>query len=97
MGQRIEIEASRIVDDSVIVTTNRSLTGTDGEGYSSAEQASDIDTFGAKLATDLFESDDGISRVFASSNVVVIQRGGGWKTDVVDGVSEVIRDFFLPY
>ncbi len=97
MGQRIEIESSRVVDDSVIVTTDRSLTGTDGEGYSSADQAGDASTFGAKLATDLFESDDGISRVFVSSNVVVIQRGGGWKTELVDGVSQVIQDFFLHY
>ncbi len=97
MGQRIEIENSSVVGDSVIVTTNRSLTGTDGEGFSSADQASDSGTFGAKLATDLFESDEGIGRVFVSSNVVVIRREDRWESDVVSGVSNVIQDFFLYY
>ena len=97
MGQRIEIESSTVVDDSVIVTTNRSLTGADGEGYFSSEQASEESTFGAKLATDLFESDGGISRVYIASNVVVIQRVRKWKPKAVDGAASVIQDFFLYY
>lgn len=97
MGQRIEIESSVVVDDSVIVTTNRSLTGADGEGYSSSEQASSASTFGGKLATDLFESDGGINRVYVASNVVVIQRSGRWKPKAVEGISSVIQDFFLYY
>ena len=97
MGQRIEIESSRVVDDSVIVTTNRSLTGTDGEGYISADQASEVGSFGAKLATDLFESDDGISRVFVTSNVVIIARVDGWSDDATDAATTVISEFFLYY
>jgi hypothetical protein len=97
MGQRIEIESSRIVDDSVIVTTNRSLTGTDGEGYNSTEQAADRDGFGAKLAVDLFESDEGIDRVFVTSNVVIIGRAQGWSDVTTDAANNVISDFFLYY
>lgn len=97
MGQRIEIESSTVVDDSVIVTTNRSLTGADGEGYSSSEHASDGSTFGAKLATDLFESDGGINRVYVASNVVVIQRVRQWKPKAIASASDVIKDFFLYY
>lgn len=97
MGQRIEIESSRVVGDSVIVATNRGLTGTDGEGFSSADQAGDSGTFGARLATDLFESDESIDRVFVSSNVVVIRRDGGWQPEAVSGISDVIQDFFLYY
>jgi len=97
MGQRIEIESSRVVDDSVIVTTNRSLTGTDGEGFASADDAGETDTFGAKLAVDLFESDDNIARVFVTSNVVIIGRAEGWSDDTTDAANNVISEFFLYY
>jgi hypothetical protein len=97
MGQRIEIDSSRVVDDSVIVTTNRSLTGADGEGYASADQASEVESFGARLATDLFESDDDISRVYIASNVVIIAREAGWSDASTEVVSEVISEFFLHY
>jgi hypothetical protein len=97
MGQRIEIESSRIVGDSVIVTTNRSLTGTDGEGYDSTDHAADSETFGGKLAVDLFESDDGIDRVFVTSNVVIIGRVEGWSETTTDTATDVISEFFLYY
>ena len=97
MGQRIEIESSRVVDDSVIVTTNRSLTGADGEGYASADQAGEVGSFGAKLATDLFESDNDISRVYVTSNVVIIGREAGWSDTSTDAATDVISEFFLYY
>jgi len=97
MGQRIEIESSQVVGDSVIITTDRSLTGTDGEGYSSADQASNSSTFGAKLASDLFESDDAISRVYIASNVVVVRRENGWTDDSNSAAAEVITEFFVFY
>lgn len=97
MGQRIEIDSRRVVNDSVIVTTNRSLTGADGEGYGSGDQAGEGDSFGAKLATDLFESDDDISRVYIASNVVIIAREAGWSDASTEVVSGVIAEFFLHY
>ncbi|MEN8041073.1 MAG: hypothetical protein ABFR95_06175 [Actinomycetota bacterium] len=97
MGQRIDIEDSRVVDDSVIVTTNRTLTGADGEGFASSEEASAGDTFGAGLASDLFESDERVDRVYVASNVVTIRRNDGWDDSAVGSVSEVISDFLLHY
>lgn len=97
MGQRIEIESNRVVGDSVIVTTNRTLTGTDGEGYNSTDHATDSDKFGARLAVDLFESDDGINRVFVTSNVVIMQRSEGWSDIATESATDVISDFFLHY
>ncbi|TDI53548.1 MAG: hypothetical protein E2O95_02750 [Acidobacteria bacterium] len=97
MGQHIEVESTRVVNDSVMVTTNRSFTGADGEGFTSQDEAADIDTFGAKLSIDLFESDDEISRVHVASNVVVVTRNGGWSDEGTDGISKVITDFFLFY
>lgn len=97
MGQRIEIVSDRVVDRSVIVTTNRNFTGTEGEGYSSTEQATGSDSFGAKLAVDLFESDDSIDRVFVASNVIIIERAAAWSEATTDAVNGVISDFFLYY
>ena len=97
MGQRIEIEDSRIVDHSGIVTTNRGITGADGEGYNSTEQAADAGSFGGKLAVDLFESDEGIDRVFVTSNVVIIGRADGWSGSSTDAANDVISEFFLYY
>ncbi len=97
MGQRIEIDSTVVVDDSLIVSTNRSITGTDGEGFDSAEEAADGSTFPAKFAVDLFASDDALTRVYVSSNVAVIKRDGGWDDDSVASGSKVIEEFFLFY
>jgi hypothetical protein len=97
VGQRIEIDDVRLVGDSIIVSTNRSLTGTDGEGYTSLEEASAVGTFPAKLAVDLFEADGQLSRVFVHQNVVVMMRTDGWPQDATNALSKVIEEFFLFY
>lgn len=97
MGQKIEIDSVRVVDDSIVVSTNRSLTGTDGEGYDSADAASEASTFAASLAGRVFDVDAAVRRVFVSSNVAVIARDGGWDDASTATVSGVIEDFFLFY
>ncbi len=97
MGQRIEIDGTSIVGDSVILTTNRSLTGTEGEGYGSADEAKGARSFGAKMASDLFEADPAIERVYVTSNVIIARRRGGWSQEAVDAVSRVVEEFFLYY
>ncbi len=97
MGQRIEIESAVVVDDSLIVTTNRSLTGTEGEGFDSAIEARSGGTFAAKLAYDLFEVDGAIGRVYVTSNVIVVTRQGGWTTQAKDATAHVVEEFFLYY
>ena len=97
MGQRIEIDSSTVVDSTAVFATNRSLTGTDGEGYSSAEDASAGGTFPAKLAAELFEADTDLTRVYIDQNALVIERTGGWSDDGVASTSKVIEDFFLFY
>lgn len=96
MGQRIVVDGRRVVEDSIIISTDRSLTGTDGEGYDSLEQASAGVTFPAKLAVELFEADDATTRVYVSQNVVVITRAGGWDDDG-DAAARVVEEFFLFY
>lgn len=99
MGQLIVIESTETVDDTMIVTMNRSLTSQLGEGYDSlaAASASDGDSFGAMLAARLFESDDSILRVYVASNTVVVKHPGDLDDETVSTLSGVIEDLFLFY
>jgi hypothetical protein len=97
VGQRIAIDRTREVGDSIIVSTNRSLTGTDGEGFDSPAAAADGTTFPAKLAVELFQVDDAIRRVFVHQNVVVVTRDGGWAGEARNASGKVIEEFFLFY
>ena len=97
MGQRIEIDDARVVDDTLIVSTNRSLTGTDGEGFDTVEDTEAFDTFGAQAAAELFGSDDAVARVYVASNVLVISRTGGWDDQSATSAQKVIEEFFLFY
>ena len=97
MGQRIEIDGTRTVDDSLIVSTNRSLTGVNGEGYETRESTEGVSSFGARAARDVLASDEAINRGYVDSNVLVSRRNGGWDTESVDAVSKVVEEFFLYY
>lgn len=97
MGQRIKVDSTRVIGESIILDTDRSLTGTDGEGYDSGEAASGASTFPAKLAVELFESDEALTRVYVSQNVVIVTRSGGWPQDAAEAASKVVEEFFLFY
>ena len=97
MGQSIVIESTETVDDSVIVTMNRSLTSQVGEGYDSLADADAGDSFGALLAARLFEVDGSIERVYVASNTVVLKYPGRLDDAVVSSLSSAIEDLFLFY
>jgi hypothetical protein len=97
VGQRIEIDGTTVVDSTVVFTTNRSLTGTTGEGYGSAETAGEAETFAGKVAAELFEADASLDRVYVDQNAVIVTKAGVWDADSVAAVSHVIEDFFLYY
>jgi hypothetical protein len=97
VGQRIKVDGTRVIDASLLISTDRSLTGTDGEGYDSSEAAASGSTFPAKLAVELFESDDAIVRVYVSQNVVVVTRADGWPDEASESAQRVVEEFFLFY
>jgi len=97
VGQPIEIESTETVDDSIIVTMNRSLTSQVGEGYDSQAAADGGDSFGALLARRLFEVEASMERVYVASNTVILKRPGGWDDASVASVSRAIEDLFLFY
>lgn len=96
MGQPIKVEATQ-VSEVVIFDTDRSITGQDGSGFASLEEAAAVEIFPAQLAARLFQSDDTIDHVFVASNQVVVRRPSGWDTADVARASGVITDFFLFY
>lgn len=96
MGQPIEVAATRF-DDVVMFDTDRTITGQDGEGFGSRDDAEAGASFPAQLAQRLFAEVGGVNHVFVASNQVVVRRSGGWDQSEIDTASGVISDFFLYY
>ena len=97
MGQTIEINGTAVVDHVLMIDTDRSLAGQDGERYSGVEAARLKSSFPAKLAVRLFESDVEVDHVFVMSNAVSVRRPSGWSDDAVDRTSDVVAAFFRYY
>ena len=96
MGQRIEVTPS-VVDDILVLDTDRSITGQDGTEYPSRESAESDDRFPGQLASRLFQNDGFVEHVFVASNAVVVKRSAGWEEDTVENAARVVSDFFLFY
>jgi len=97
VGQQIEVDGVTVIDGNVVIATNRSLTGTDGEGFASSDDASASDTFPARLAAELFEADGTLTRVYVDQNAIILTRPGTWSDGDVGAASAVIESFFLFY
>ena len=97
MGQTIQIRDTDVVDDVLLVSTDRSFTGQDGESYGPGNPIGSDAIFPAQLAGRLFESDPSIDHVYVMSNVLSIRRKGGWDDPSVGAAREVVGSFFLFY
>ncbi len=82
MGQTIQIRDADVVGDVLLVSTDRSFTGQDGESLHPRRPIGPGAIFPAQLAARLFESDPSIDHVYVMSNVLSIRRSEGWD-DVV--------------
>lgn len=97
MGQTIEINRTEVIDHVLVIDTDRSLAGQDGESFSGVGSARAKTTFPARLAVRLFESDASVDHVFVMSNLVQARRPPGWSDESVAALSRVVSDFFLYY
>ena len=97
MGQTIQIRDANVVSDMLLVSTDRSLTGQDGETYAPGDSITSEAIFPAQLALRLFQSDPSIDHVYVMSNVLSIRRPGGWDESSVASTREVVEGFFLFY
>ncbi len=96
MGQTIEINGSRSIGDVLVIDTNRSLAGQDGEAYTPGYTTTST-TFPARLAERLFEADADIDRVHVMSNAVSVTRSGGWTPEAESSIHDVVTRFFRFY
>jgi hypothetical protein len=107
MGQTIQIWDANVVSDMLLVSTDRSLTGQDGETYrpntptvgtpTNGDPVATDAIFPAQLAERLFQSDSSIDHVYVMSNVLSIRRPGGWDDASVASTRDVVASFFLFY
>ena len=97
MGKPIEISGATVVDDVLLLDTDRSITGQDGVGYDSADAAAEDDSFPGRLASKIFEAIDGVTHVFVASNQTVIGRAGGWDDATRTVASDLVSGFFVFY
>lgn len=97
LGQKIEVLSTHTVGDVLLIDTNRTLGGQDGEGYEDPAAARSGMTFPAQLSARLMDLDPQINRVFTLSNTLTVRRQGGWARGEVERVSESVSEFFLYY
>lgn len=102
MGQTIQIRDANVIGDVLLVSTDRSFTGQDGETYrpntpKDGDAVNSGAIFPAQLATRLFESDISIDHVYVMSNVLSIKRVGGWGDGPVASARDIVSSFFLFY
>ena len=97
MGQRIEVIKATVMDEIVMIDTDRSITGQDGVAYPSRAEAEADTTFPGQLATRLFTADASTGSVFIGYNGVVISRNGGWDDASLQDAFQLVQDFFLHY
>lgn len=97
MGKPIAIHDTTVIDEVAVIDTDRSITGQDGAGFATPDEAAAGGTLPAYLAGRLFEGVDGLENVFAASSQVVLRRGQGWDDDSLEVVRQVITDFFVFY
>jgi hypothetical protein len=97
MGQTIQIWDADVVGDVLMVSTDRSLTGQDGESYRPGDPVDPEATFPAQLAGRLFEADGAIDHIYVMSNVISVRRPGGWSDQQVEAARSVVSTFFNFY
>ena len=94
MGQDVEIKDVTAVGEVMIVDTDRSFTGQDGETVTPGDPRTGVP---GVLAGRLFDLGLGIDHVFVQQNLVTVRRSGGWDPESTDMVTEVTRHFLRFY
>lgn len=97
MGQTIEINRTTVIDKVLMIDTDRTLAGQDGEAYGGIEAARRSQTFPGRLAVRIFEADPDVDHVFVMSNQVSLRRFAGWTDEQASTIANVVAEFFRIY
>lgn len=94
MGQSVEIKDSVALGDILIVDTDRSFTGQDGQAMKPGIRGEGVP---GQLADRLFGLGLGIDHVFVLQNTVTVRRPGGWDEDAAGQVTDTTHSFLRFY
>ncbi|MEX2655834.1 MAG: hypothetical protein WD532_12480 [Acidimicrobiia bacterium] len=97
MGQTIEINRVTVIDKVLMIDTDRTLAGQDGETYGGVEAAGRSGTFPGRLAVRIFETDGDVDHVHVMSNQVSARRFAGWDDSAVAAITALVSEFFRVY
>ena len=94
MGQTVVINSTVELDDILVIDTDRSFTGQDGQAISAGEQGHAVPGL---LAERLFSLDIGIDHVHVLQNIITLRRSGGWDEDSAGQAVDVAGSFLRFY
>jgi hypothetical protein len=94
MGQTVVIRDSVTIDDVLLITTDRSFTGQDGQAITPDSPREAVPGI---LADKLFGPDSRIDHVYVLQNTISIRRPGGWDREAVDRALEATSSFLQYY
>jgi hypothetical protein len=94
VGQDVRIRDVVAVGDVVVIDTDRSFTGQDGQLITPGREGSGVPGL---LAERLYALDIGIDHVFVQQNAVTARRPAGWDRASAEIVAEVTGSFLRFY
>jgi hypothetical protein len=94
MGQDVEIRNTATVGEVLVIDTDRSFTGQDGQAIGPELKGQGVPL---QLAKRLFGLELGIDHVFVLQNAVTVRRPGGWDADTAEAVTETTHSFLRFY
>ena len=94
MGQTVVINASTVVDEHLMLDTDRSFTGQDGHTIGPGEDGGAVP---GQLAAKVYALDLGVDHVHVLQNIVTLRRPGGWDDAAVEQVKDAVIGFLRFY
>lgn len=94
MGQTVQIRDSVQLGDSLLIDTDRSFTGQDGQEITPDSPGTAVP---GQLAEELFNLGLGVDYVFVLQNTISVRRPQGWDESSVTQVKEATSTFLRHY
>lgn len=94
MGQTVVIRDVIEIGNALLLDTDRSFTGQDGQAITPDTPGTAVP---GRLAVELFNLDPGIDHIYVLQNTVSIQRSGGWDPGLIGRVTDATTAFLRFY
>ena len=94
MGQDVQINSTVTMDDVLIIDTDRSFTGQDGQAITSDIQGKGVP---GVLAAAILDLDLGVDHIFVLQNSVTVRRPEGWDAMSQEAIVGITRSFLRYY